>query len=300
MVQLERIPEAYRIPIHHLERERAEAVPKLLGSLLSALAMGLNRVESLHLERLPRMADFALMATACEPGLGLQDGEFMRAYQANIDTAVETAVECNPIAAAILTLMEDCTQWEGSTQDLLDKMKHKSSSTKVLKLDPRRLGHAMRGSLKADLDALGIEVDDYKTKTGKRWIIKRLETPSKVGKTSSPSSPLALCKALTGDNVESPPNIVTTSSPLKPYQGKENDDDDDKNETLQGSMELYVGRTREPKRARARHSTFYLGLWGLLWAEGLQMGVDDDFTAASKAHHRRRALRAAELIRQSL
>ncbi|NJL98418.1 MAG: hypothetical protein HC924_06165 [Synechococcaceae cyanobacterium SM2_3_2] len=65
-------------------------------------------------------------------------------------------------------------------------------------------------------------------------------------------------------------------------------------------MELYVGRTREPKRARAGHSTFYLGLWDPVWAEGLQMGVDDDFTAASKTHHHRRALRAAELIRQPL
>ncbi len=65
-------------------------------------------------------------------------------------------------------------------------------------------------------------------------------------------------------------------------------------------MEPYVGRIREPKRATARHSTFYLGLWGLLWAEGLQREADEDCTAASKTHHHRRALRAAELIRQPL
>ncbi len=65
-------------------------------------------------------------------------------------------------------------------------------------------------------------------------------------------------------------------------------------------IEPYVGRTREPKRATARHSTFYLGLWGLLWAEGLQMGADDGVIAGSKTHHHRRGLRAAELIRQPL
>ncbi len=241
LVQLERIPEAYRIPIHQLARERAEMIPRLLGSLLSALSGGLQRMDS-HLERLPRMADFALMATACEPGLGLQHGEFMRAYAANIETAVQTAVESNPIAAAIMAVMEDCTQWQGSTQDLLDRMKQKSPSPKVQKLDPRRLGHAMKGSLKADLDAVGIEVDDYKTKTGKQWIIREVDTPDKVAKTSSSSSPsslLALGKAFTGDDVgddvESPPHIVTTSSPLEPALGKgsdDGDDDDDVNGTL--------------------------------------------------------------------
>ncbi|NJM00677.1 MAG: IS4 family transposase [Synechococcaceae cyanobacterium SM2_3_2] len=65
-------------------------------------------------------------------------------------------------------------------------------------------------------------------------------------------------------------------------------------------MEPYVGRTREPKRATARHSTFYLGLWGLLWDQRLQRWEDEDFTAGSKTHHHRRALRAAELIRQPL
>ncbi len=60
-------------------------------------------------------------------------------------------------------------------------------------------------------------------------------------------------------------------------------------------MVIAMAYTREPKRATARHSTFYLGLWGLLWAEGLQMGVEDDFTAGSKTRHQRRALRAAEL-----
>ncbi|NJL98750.1 MAG: transposase [Synechococcaceae cyanobacterium SM2_3_2] len=49
-----------------------------------------------------------------------------------------------------------------------------------------------------------------------------------------------------------------------------------KGETIKRQkMELYVGRTREPKRARARHSTFYLGLWDPVWAEELQRGIDN-------------------------
>lgn len=242
LVQLERIPDAYRIPLHQLERERDQMVPKLLGSLLSALSMGLQRVGSLNLERLPRMADFALMSTACEPGLGIQDGEFMRAYQANIDTAVETAVECNPIAAAILALMEDCTQWQGSTQDLLDRMKQKSTSTKVAKLNHVWLGRNLIGSLKADLDAVGIEVDEYRSNKGRNWIIRKLEASYKVQKIPSlpslPSQP-ALGKALSGDGKSDGKNqienTVTLPSPLKPALGKAcdgSDGSDGKNETL--------------------------------------------------------------------
>jgi hypothetical protein len=53
-----------------LWREFELARPAILGALLDAAAHGLRAVGSVHLGRLPRMADFALWATACETGLG--------------------------------------------------------------------------------------------------------------------------------------------------------------------------------------------------------------------------------------
>ena len=58
------------------ERRRAEkeiwrdfetAQPRILGALLDAASHGLRALPEVRLEQLPRMADFALWATACEP-----------------------------------------------------------------------------------------------------------------------------------------------------------------------------------------------------------------------------------------
>jgi hypothetical protein len=43
--------------------------PRLLGVLFDAVAEGIKRLPEVHLEKLPRMADFALWVTACETAL---------------------------------------------------------------------------------------------------------------------------------------------------------------------------------------------------------------------------------------
>jgi hypothetical protein len=54
------------------------ARPRILGALLDALAEGLRELPRVRLVRLPRMADFALWATACETALW-PAGSFARA-----------------------------------------------------------------------------------------------------------------------------------------------------------------------------------------------------------------------------
>src|SRR5215831_4048759 len=49
-----------------LWRDFEIARPRILGALLDAVTHGLRNVVGIHLEELPRMADFALWATACE------------------------------------------------------------------------------------------------------------------------------------------------------------------------------------------------------------------------------------------
>jgi len=71
-----------------LWREFELARPMILGALLDAAEHGLRAVGSVQLARLPRMADFALWATACETSLW-PAGTFTRAYTANRKTAIE-------------------------------------------------------------------------------------------------------------------------------------------------------------------------------------------------------------------
>jgi len=101
-----------------LWREFEVARPRILGSLLDAAAHGLRNVAGIHLEELPRMADFALWATACETAFW-PAGTFTQAYQANRRAAIEELVDADPVAARVREIMANRSTWTGSASDLL-------------------------------------------------------------------------------------------------------------------------------------------------------------------------------------
>src|SRR5262249_2577594 len=95
LLTLEPIPEESRRP----EAELWSAVDPdcrcILGALLKAGVEGLRRLPEPRLPRLPRMADFALWATACETALW-PAGTFWMAYCGNRDEAVEGVIDADP------------------------------------------------------------------------------------------------------------------------------------------------------------------------------------------------------------
>ena len=60
------------------EREQ----PLIFGALLDAVVCGLKNLPNIRLERLPRLADFATWAVACEEGYA-KSGAFLAAFSAN-------------------------------------------------------------------------------------------------------------------------------------------------------------------------------------------------------------------------
>jgi hypothetical protein len=144
-----------------LWREFELARPAILGALLDAAAHGLRAVGSVHLGRLPRMADFALWATACETGLWPAN-TFTRAYAANRKAAIEGIIDADPIAACVREFMSERPSWTGSAADLL-RVSVERSSDRIPKdgtgwaKNPRALaGHLRRAQ--TFLRALGIEI----------------------------------------------------------------------------------------------------------------------------------------------
>jgi hypothetical protein len=144
-----------------LWREFELARPAILGALLDAAAHGLRAVGSVHLGRLPRMADFALWATACETGLWPAN-TFTRAYAANRKAAIEGIIDADPIAACVREFMSERPSWTGSAADLL-RVSVGRSSDRIPKdgtgwaKNPRALaGHLRRAQ--TFLRALGIEI----------------------------------------------------------------------------------------------------------------------------------------------
>ena len=105
MLNLEAIPD-YKRQTHGELWERFEHQrPRILGALLNAVSCALRNVANVRINHLPRMADFAQWATAAEPALGLQDGEFMRAYSGNREIANDLALEAVTVAPAVLALL---------------------------------------------------------------------------------------------------------------------------------------------------------------------------------------------------
>jgi hypothetical protein len=74
--------------------------------MVAAASYGLRNLPKVRLERLPRMADFALWSAACETALW-PAGTFLRAYDANRRAALEDMIEADPVAACVRELMAE-------------------------------------------------------------------------------------------------------------------------------------------------------------------------------------------------
>src|SRR5439155_24246756 len=99
--------------------EFAKVHSLVLGAFLDAVAVALRRLPTVKLAGLPRMADFAVWATAAEEGFGWAPGTFMSAYQNNRASANELALEASAIASPLLELLESLGEWFGSSGELL-------------------------------------------------------------------------------------------------------------------------------------------------------------------------------------
>jgi hypothetical protein len=112
------IAEADRRPEAELWREFECARPRILGALLDGAVRGLRTSNNVHLDQLPRMADFALWAAACKPAFW-SAGTFGRAYAANRRAAIESIIDADPLATSVRTIMGERSSWSGSASDLL-------------------------------------------------------------------------------------------------------------------------------------------------------------------------------------
>jgi hypothetical protein len=144
-----------------------------LHGSLDAVVHGLRALGRVHLDRLPRMADFALWATACETALW-PAGTFARAYAANRRAAIETIIEADPIATCVRAIMVDRTTWSGSASDLLrlcaESGRDDISRATAWAKNPRALAGRLRRA-QTFLRRLGIEITfSREGRTGTRMI----------------------------------------------------------------------------------------------------------------------------------
>ena len=157
---LEPIPEARRRPEAELWAAFEAQRPGLLGALLDAVVEGLRRLPETRLEKLPRMADFALWASACETALW-SAGTFWAAYCDNRDDAVEGVIEADAVATAVCALMTTRTVWTGTASALLGALAEvvgeRGAKSKAWPDNPRALAGRLRRAA-TFLRKVGVEI----------------------------------------------------------------------------------------------------------------------------------------------
>ncbi len=158
---LEPIPEEKRRPEAELWAAFDAERPRLLGVLLDAVVEGINRLPSTHLKKLPRMADFALWASACETALW-PVGTFWSAYCTNRSEAAQSVLEADSIALMVRELVDQRTVWTGTCADLLEELSSLLSDVTVRPKgwpdSPRKLSGRLRRAA-GPLRTMGIEIE---------------------------------------------------------------------------------------------------------------------------------------------
>lgn len=128
------IPKKERRKEGDLWKEFEEAKPGIFGALLGVLAAVLDGVDDVAIPEPPRMADFAVWATAAEESLGFEKGEFMLAYERNRRENSLQALECAPAITETIKFVKQCGVWEGTHLELLS---HLNALTTDSRRDPQ-------------------------------------------------------------------------------------------------------------------------------------------------------------------
>lgn len=167
LVNLLRIPPTQRVSEEQLNAEFEAARPRILGGLLTAMSAALRNYREVQLPKLPRMADFAIWATAAESALGLQPGEFMAAYTANRKAGNESAIEASPVGPPLFDWITARQNWAGTATALLAVLERElpdnNRRPKGWPSDPRALGGLLK-RLAPHLREVGITVEFHRSR----------------------------------------------------------------------------------------------------------------------------------------
>ena len=180
---LEPIPEEQRRPEQELWAAFEKELPCILGALLDAVVHGLRVLPETRLDKLPRMADFALWATACETALWAA-GTFWSAYCGNRDAAVEGVIDADPVATGVRAMMTTQTAWMGTASELLGKLDNVVGERQQKSIDWPHSPRALSGRLRRagpGLRKIGINVEFEREGRARTRTIRITAEPENAG-----------------------------------------------------------------------------------------------------------------------
>jgi hypothetical protein len=170
ILTLPALDEQKRRPERELWKEYEAIRPRVLGALLDAAAGALHYQPQVKLERLPRMADFALLGEAVGMALDWPKGEFAKVYKANRDDQTGTILEGSIIYPALRALVPAAGKWEGTAGQLLSVLNKQTEARTNDRAWPGN-GRVLSGALRRlapTLRKAGLAVEFFRETDAKR------------------------------------------------------------------------------------------------------------------------------------
>jgi hypothetical protein len=149
--------------------------PQILGALLDAIAGGLRELPSVHLNELPRMADFAEWGEATSRALGFAPDTFLTLYDDNRAEATELILDDSPVATALLGMARQGVNWSGKPSDLHDAISKAAGKTVTTSARWPKTAHGFGVELRRiapQLRLRGLSIDFERRNDGRRVVLQ--------------------------------------------------------------------------------------------------------------------------------
>ncbi|MBU4266949.1 MAG: bifunctional DNA primase/polymerase, partial [Candidatus Altiarchaeota archaeon] len=126
LIELERIPENRRMTEKEFWEKFNKDKPDILAGILDALSKAMKIKEGLKINRLPRMADVAEWGEAIAQAMGYGEYVFLQAYMRRLGEQNKETIEGHSIGPAIMDIMTERNEWEGTPTELLDELRQRA------------------------------------------------------------------------------------------------------------------------------------------------------------------------------
>ncbi|MEW1844145.1 ATP-binding protein [Nonomuraea angiospora] len=206
MLDLQLISEDQRRTEQELDQRFEADRPAILAALLDLMAKVLDRLPRIHLDRMPRMADFARVLAAID---AIQEWNTLVSYTTSADNVAADALEGDPFGSAVAAFVQQHGHWTGTAGQLLEQVLPPDGYHPKWPKDATRAGGQLR-RLAPILRSVGIAFDDTaRTADRNRQRLFSLNTRPENGcKTASAAS---IASATTSD-LQNPADTETSAS----------------------------------------------------------------------------------------
>ncbi len=180
IVDLERIEPSMRRSESAMKAEWVDAHPHVLGGLLDLTVAVLKARESIVLDSMPRMADFAIVVAAVDAVLGTSA---LETYSGQVGRIAEDVIESDAVAEATRDFMSTQTEWSGTATALKDELTP-ASPPKSWPSTPRGLSGRLRRAAPS-LGRIGLDVEFSKDKTSRQITLTSKSNDDQDGDTTT-------------------------------------------------------------------------------------------------------------------